>query len=355
MKDLDVALLKKLVEIDSVSGDEKAISLALKAEYEPYADEIVYDNLGSIFAVKKSNKVNAPHVMISGHMDEAGIIVKKCLANGLIKGLVLGELAATSLLGARVRLVKNNGEKILGTLVAYNEEGQVLDDKKEVLIDFGFESQAEIKEAGIQLGERVAFSGDVFTSQSGQRIFAKNLNGRYAALLGIDLLKTLADTELPFDLYVGCTVQEQVGFRGVQTATNVVAPDLGVMLDMNQAFDYQTKVKDKIGELGKGLLINFYDTSVLPNRLLLTTLKKLVKEHDIAHQFYYSLEDSDAAWVNKLRTGTPTLFINIPARNVNTATEIIDKRDYTAASTALELFIRELTPEKIQAFKEENR
>ena len=96
---IDETLLNKLSEIDSVSGDEKAISLSLKSEYEGYADDIVYDNLGSIFAVKKSKQANAPRVMIVGHMDEAGFILKGINENGTIKALALGNIEATSLLG----------------------------------------------------------------------------------------------------------------------------------------------------------------------------------------------------------------------------------------------------------------
>lgn len=101
---LDEDLLNKLCEIDSVSGDEKDLSLSLKKEYEHLADTVIYDNLGSIFAVKKSKQENAPRVMVVGHMDEAGFIVKKINQNGTIKALALGNITSNSLLGATVKL-----------------------------------------------------------------------------------------------------------------------------------------------------------------------------------------------------------------------------------------------------------
>lgn len=355
MKAINNELLNKLIEIDSVSGDERDLSLALRSEYEKWADEIVYDNLGSIYAVKKSNKKDAPRVMVTGHMDESGFIIKKFNENGTLKALTLGNIEPYSLLGAAIHVKTREGSKISGTLVAYDENGKVLDDKKEVIVDCGFENEQMAKESGINLGDRASFSTPLCVSSDENRIFAKNWDGRYAPLLGIDLLEAVKDTDLDYDLYVGCTVQEQVGYRGIQTATNVVKPDLGIVLDTDKAFDYQYKVKEKIGELGKGLLINFYDTTVLPNRMLISSLKKVCQENNIAHQYYYSMEGSDAAWINKLRTGTPTLFINIPIRNMNTPSSILDLRDYQSAKSALLLFIKELTPDKIQAFKEENR
>lgn len=352
---MDRKLANKLNQIDSVAGDEKEISLALRAEYEGLADDIVYDNLGSIFAVKKSKQKNAQRVMVVGHMDEPGFIVKKINENGTLCALGLGNIQKTGLLGMPVRLKKRDGKKISGTLVAYDEAGNVLTKTKEVLVDLGFENSQEIHAAGIHLGDRISF-GQSFSVEEGQtRLFSKNWNGRYAPLLGIELLRELKEIELTFDLYVGCTVQEQVGFRGVQTATNLVSPDLGIVLDTDQAFDYQLDVQERIGELGKGLLINFYDTTVLPNRLLLDTLKTICKEHTVSHQYYYSFEGSDAAWINKLRTGTPTLFVNVPVRNMDTLSSVLDVRDYESAKAALLLLLKNLKPENIQAFKEENR
>lgn len=354
MEFMDQSLLTKLSEMDSVSGNEKDISLLLRDEYEKLADEIVYDNLGSIFAVKKSKKENASHVMVVGHMDEPGFIAKGINENGTIKVLALGNIETTSLQGSSVRLKKRNGEFISGTVLAFNEKGDTLDKNKIGIIDFGFEDEDEAKDS-INFGDRIAFCRNIEFSENKKRIFSKNWDGRYAPLLGLELLKELKNVDLEFDLYVGCTVQEQVGFRGVQTAVNVVKPDLGIVLDTDKAFDYQEDSKDKIGELGKGLLINFYDTTVLPNRLLLSSLKEICKKNEIPFQYYYSMEGSDAAWINKLRIGSPTLFINVPIRNINTPSSVMDVRDYGASKQALITFLKELTPKKIQSFKEENR
>lgn len=64
---------------------------------------------------------------------------------------------------------------------------------------------------------------------------------------------------------------------------------------------------------------------------------------------------SDAAWINKLRTGCPTLFINVPIRNFNTPNSVLDLNDFKSAKIALIKFVQGLNVDKIQAFKEENR
>lgn len=352
---IDEALFNKLSEVDSVSGKEKEISLLLKSEYELLADTIVYDNLGSIFAVKKSKNNNAPRVMIVGNMDESGFILKSIKENGLIKALVLGNIIASSLLGATVKLTTRDNHAFIGTLLAFNDAGDVLDKSNEVLVDFGFESKEEAQKNDLIFGDRISFVGEPRFTSNQKRIVSKNWNGRYAPLMGIEILKAIKDHEFDFDLYVGCTVQKQVGNRGIQTATNLVEPDLGIVLDTNKAFDYQPNLKEVNGKLGDGVLLNFYDTSVLPNRLLLTTFKGICDENHIPYQYYYSMVGSDAAWVNKLRTGTPTLFVNVPIRNINTPSSMMDIRDYDAAKSALVSFLESISTEEIQDFKEENR
>ena len=46
-----IALMEELTQAVGISGDERNISKIMKTHMEPYADEIIYDNLGSIFAV----------------------------------------------------------------------------------------------------------------------------------------------------------------------------------------------------------------------------------------------------------------------------------------------------------------
>lgn len=351
---VDQTTMKHLLDLDGAAGNENAVSAYLASRYAELADEVIYDNLGSIYAVKKSATPNAKRVMVSGHMDELGFIVKEANADGTLAALTLGSVKAKSLLGAPVRLTKTDGHVIDGTLLPVNVKDDAVTDKGVVRIDAGFASKAEA-DAAVTVGDRFVFGTPTRQNDGSTRVFAKSWNGRYAPILGLELLTAVKDMALPFDLYVGCTVQETVGLRGIQTATNLVAPDLGIVLDTDQAFDTQSDAQDKIGVLGDGLLVNFFDRSVLPNRLLIHDLKACCQAENLPFQFYYSLGDSDAAWINKLRTGTPTLFINVPVRNVDTPSQVADLGDVQAASSALLAFVKALTPDKVEAYKAENR
>lgn len=354
MVEKTVALFEEFADVISVSGNEKYLSRALHPYYQELADDVIYDNLGSIFAVKRSKIIGAPNVMVTGHLDEAGFIVTEFKEPGFIEALVLGSLDTSSLLGCSLNIVMRTGEKLPATLVAIDDQGTVMTKQRHVLIDIGADSVAELRERGINPGDSVGFASTCRLSANGHKLFGKALSSRYGCVLGIELLSALKEVELPFNLVVGATVQEEVGFRGAQTATNLVKPDLAICLDTLPALETKT-IYDQQGLLGKGLLVVYYERTMLPNRALVSSLRSLCEEHGFPWQHYYSLGDSDAGWLHKLRVGAPTLFLTIPTRNSQTPMSVLDLSDYRAAKEALTLFVKELSTERIQGYKEENR
>lgn len=348
--------LDALVRAPGVSGRETAIAKLVANYYRPLCDELIYDNLGSIYGVKYGSDPQAPKVMVSGHLDEAGFLVRKIQENGLIQGLLLGKVLSNSLLGQEVCLVNEANQLFNGSILAWDEANQVLRDQV-VIMDFGFSSAKEVEQAQITLGQGITFAPECKIIGSQQHWLASNWNGRIGVSQTIDLLRRVDEAEgsLPFHLYVGCTVQEQVGLRGAQTAANLVEPDLAILLDTNQAWDYQKDVSDAQGVLGQGVLLTYYDTSVLPNPLPIRMLKKICEKQGYPYQYYYSMEDSDGGWFNKLRTGCPVLFCNQAVWNLHTPKQIASAKDYQTIGQALFDFIQELQPQDITRFKEENR
>ncbi len=354
--DNTLKLAQEITQIIGVSGNERYISKALQAHYKKYADEIVFDNLGSVFAVKRCGKKNAKKVMISANMDEIGFMVNGITDNGLLKILPLGTILNQTILSQRIRLINGEGKEFKGAIVTKNsgEDKSKVIDIDEMFADIGATSKEEVEQMGVRLGDSIVIDGPFEILSTGKRILSKAWNNRYGCILGIEILKALKDVELGVDLYVGCTVQKEIGLRGAETATNLVAPDLGIVLDCLQANDVEGK-EDAVGKLGEGLLINYYDKSMMPNRALLNHLVDICKSNDIKYQYYYSMKENDAKWIHKLLVGCPTLMACICTRNVNTNSSIIHMDDYLAAKEAVVRVIRSLDTETIDRFKAENR
>ncbi|RDY27115.1 M42 family peptidase [Romboutsia weinsteinii] len=354
-----LSLMEELTQIIGVSGNEKNISKTLQSYYKKYTDEIIYDNLGSIFAVKRSGKPNSKKVMICAHMDEAGFIVHEIKESGLIKILPIGNVFEQALIGKRVRVSTSTGE-IKGVIVTKSQSALSSDEKNKsikssnMFVDIGATSDKEVKECGIRLGNPIVVDGEFEALLGGKRLVSKAWDNRYGCVLGIEILELLKDTKLDVDLYVGCTVQNEIGLRGCITATNLIAPDMAIVLDCLHSNDINGN-EDNTGKLGEGVLVSFYDKSMMPNRTLLNHLIEICETKEIKHQYYYSMDDGDGGWIHKLLEGCPTLKVCICSRNTKTNSSIIDAYDYINAKKSLLEVIKSLDDELITMFKSENR
>lgn len=358
LNDNTINLMKELTQICGVSGSESNISRALQNHYKKYADELIFDNLGSVFAVKKSKKPNSKKVMICAHMDENGFIVKDIKNDGLIKIIPIGNVFEQALIGKRVRIIVGEGKEIRGIIVTKSQIG--ISDKNssikssEMFIDIGATSKKEVFECGVKLGDTVVVDGEFESLLNGKRLASKAWDDRYGCVLGIEILEAVKDLELDVDLYVGCTVQNEVGLRGCITSTNLIEPDMAIVLDCLYSDDVNGD-DDKTGKLGEGVLACFYDKSMMPNRELLNHLINTCEENDIKYQYYYSMDDSDGGWIHKLLKGCPTLKVCICSRNTKTNSAIIDSNDYLCAKESVLKVIDSLNEELIEKFKSENR
>ncbi|MEM5774830.1 MAG: M42 family peptidase, partial [Anaerolineaceae bacterium] len=101
MKDL----IKKLVEATGPSGFEHNVREILRKEVEQYADEIRVDNLGNLIVRKGTKTADNKRIMISGHMDEIGIMVTHIDSNGFVRFAPVGGVNPLTCLGSRVRFM----------------------------------------------------------------------------------------------------------------------------------------------------------------------------------------------------------------------------------------------------------
>ena len=68
MEQQTLDLFRTLTELPGIAGNEHQVRTFMKEQLSLYTNEIVQDNLGSIFGVKRG-KEDGPTVMVAGHMD----------------------------------------------------------------------------------------------------------------------------------------------------------------------------------------------------------------------------------------------------------------------------------------------
>ena len=98
-------LLKELTEAHGVPGYETPIRAVVRKYLEPLGP-LSQDKIGSVICEKLGNAAS-PRVMLAGHMDEIGFMVRQITKEGFLKFLPLGGWFDQVLLGQRV-LIKPN-------------------------------------------------------------------------------------------------------------------------------------------------------------------------------------------------------------------------------------------------------
>ncbi|MGL5575486.1 MAG: M42 family metallopeptidase [Sarcina sp.] len=343
----DLVLLKEFSEIDGLSGYEAKVSKKLKEHFEKYDLEVKYDNLGSIMGIKKSKNQNAKRVMLGTNLDEVGFLVKEITQDGFIKLLEIGNHDVKSLLNSRVRVLFgiDDTQEVLGIITSKVKEIKKVND---LLLDIGCSSKDEVIENGVNIGNKIILNSE-FKELMGKRVSAKALSGRMGCAVLCEILEGLKDVDLEFDLYFTGISQNKVGNRGALTGTYSIKPDLAITLEVLE----ENAENDE--KLGKGVVLCYYDKSMMPNRAVLNKYKEVCEEKNIKSQFYCGTSGSDAGWIHKMLEGCPVLKAGTLGRNLNTANEIMDIEDYRDLKKSVENFILSLNNDAIQMFKEENR
>ena len=185
-------------------------------------------------------------------------------------------------------------------------------------------------------------------------MLSKAFDNRYGCILGIEVLQALKNVTLPYDLYVGASVQEEAGLRGAQTIVQKIQPDFVFILDCSPASDMGGNSKE-YGQLGKGVLSRFVDGSMIAFPQLLDYQRKMCDKMHVPYQYYISMGGTDAGIVHKSNGGTLTLTHCICARNIHTNSSIIDLSDYEGAKKVLLAMLKDLNAKKIEQFKTMNR
>src|SRR5699024_12791653 len=101
IQNLNLALHDALPILQGAYGNESRVRNYMEQELQKYADDIIYDNLGGLFGVKKGE---GPKVMVAGHMDEVGFMVTQITENGMIRFQTLGGWWSQVLLAQRVQV-----------------------------------------------------------------------------------------------------------------------------------------------------------------------------------------------------------------------------------------------------------
>lgn len=317
-------LMAELCNADAIAANEEEIqTIIMKACGEP---EFI-DGLGSLI-YHRSGK--GPRVMLIAHMDEVGFIVKRMTPFGMLEVIPIGNVQESAKTFQKVRVTDINGHKHYGVLQKIQDINY---------IDLGLDSDVEIEELGISIGDMVTFDSEYF-EMTNFRFSAKALDDRVGVYTLLKIMKEINTSDL--DLYFVFSSSEEVGLRGGKTSADYVKPDKAIVIDVACARNEFQRDYDNTRQVGKGPMIVHYDKTMMPNRKMLHSIKRIAKEKHIPYQSDMFVKGgTDGGNVHISGTGCLTILLGIPNRYGHGSYSIGDYRDIDNLCSLIIAYLQE--------------
>jgi putative aminopeptidase FrvX len=338
-------LLQELTDAHGAPGHEAQVR-AVVHRYVDSLGTVTQDKVGSVICAQGKE---GPKVMLAGHMDEIGFMVRYITDEGFLRFVPLGGWFDQVLLGQRVvvKTYKGDVPGVVGSRPPHlisPEDRKKLVEKKEMYLDIGATSKKDVEDAGVRVGDPVVPDSKFTVMTNPKMYLAKAFDDRVGCALMIQLLQAFAQEPHPNMLYGVATVMEEVGLRGATTSVDVVDPDVAIILESDIAGDVPgINPEESAVKLGKGPTLVVFDARMIPNLKLRDLVVDTANELGIPLQFS-ALEGgaTDGAAIHLHKSGVPTVVIGVAARHIHSHTSIMHRDDYDNALKLLVGVVKKL-------------
>jgi putative aminopeptidase FrvX len=344
MRDASYEFLQRLLSTPGPSGNEGVAAKVWREEAQAFA-EVRGDRMGNSFATL--NAGGSPRVMLSGHIDEIGLMVTHIDEKGLLRFTGVGGWDPQVLVGQRVRVQTENGE-VAGVIgkkaihIMEPEERKKISEIKSLWIDVGAKDGDEAK-GMIRVGDVGVLDQDLLELLNG-RIASRSLDNRMGAFVVLEALRLLSEEEgVDAEVVAVASVQEEIGLYGARGAAFGLDPVAAIAVDVTHATDTPGVSKNENGDhaLGSGPVIK-RATNLSP--IVSEGLIAAAQEAGIA----YTLEadsrstGTDADAIQFTRAGIATGLVSAPNRYMHSPNEIVDLGDLEDCARLISAYVQKL-------------
>ncbi len=346
-------LLKKLTLAFGPPGFEEEPRKIMFDYLKDYG-EITYDKLGSII-VKKEGNSKTPKVMIAGHLDEIGFLVKSITKEGMLKIVPAGGWWEHTMLAQRVKIRTSKGD-IIGVVGAKPPHELEAEERQKVVkmdtlhVDIGAYKDFDVKDKlGVRVGDPVVPDTD-FVELNEKVYLSKAFDNRVGCAVVVEVIKELAKSNHPNTVFGVGTVQEELGLRGAGTSAEVIRPDVAFAIDVSLANDMSSGGFEKDERLGNGPAIIFMDRTMVANWRLRDFAIEIANDIKIPYHVTYVSGGYDTGRIHLLREGVPSLNIGIPSRYIHSHSSMIHRDDFDNAIKLIVEIICKLDENRVRTF-----
>ncbi len=345
MRDESYDFLKNLLSTPGPSGYEDAVAEIWRTEAGKFAGEVRGDRLGNSFATL--NGGGTPKIMLSGHVDEIGLMVTHVDGDGMLHFTGVGGWDPQVLVGQRVLLQTRNGEVpgVIGKKAIHvmePEERRKASTLKSLWIDIGAKDGDEAKEK-VRVGD-VAVVDQPFLELPNGRIASRSIDNRIGAFVVLEALRLLSEEDgLAAGVVAVASVQEEIGAYGARTSSYGLDPDAAIAVDVTHATDTAGIPKNEHGDhaLGSGPVVT--RASVLSPVVtdgIIEAAEREGMEYTLEADARSTGTDADA--IQFQRAGIATGLVSAPNRYMHSPNEIVDLEDLENCARLIAAYIKGL-------------
>ncbi len=344
MREESMHFFRKLLEAPSPSGYEQPAQRVFREYISSYA-QVSTDIMGNVIGFIQGVGEERPKVMLVGHSDEIGFLVRFIDDNGFIYFGAVGGVDPQITQGRVVRIHSRDGvvtgvvgRKPIHLIEAKERDSIVKLDAQ--YIDVGAANKKEAEQL-VRIGDPVTFA-EQMELLHGDRITSRGLDDKAGSFIVAEVLRIVAmsNEKLPVDIYGVSSVQEEVGLRGGKTSAYSINPDVGICVEVDFSTDQPDLDKKSAGDVKLGC------GPILPrganiNHALFELLAKTAEYEKIPVQFsgLPRATGTDANVMQISRSGVATALVKIPLRYMHTPVEVLSITDL---EFAINLIVRTL-------------
>lgn len=338
--------LVDLLNARSPSGYEQEAQAVVDRHMANRCDGYDNDPMGNRIATV--NPSGDPVLLMTGHMDELGLIITYVDDKGYLYFDTVGGIDLNIISGRRISILTRSGvvKGITGKRAIHlmsPEDRKKTPERENLWIDIGSSGKEESLQR-VRIGDVGVFdqSFELIHKSIGVARAFDNKTGCYAVLEAARRLH--ADTSgLAAKVVSVATVQEEIGCRGARTIANRIRPDFALAVDVGHATDHPECDNRKFGEfkLGKGPIIN---RGANTNPIVFDKLVAAAEAENIPYQVEADPRPTgtDGRELQMGAGGIATGVVSIPLRYMHTPSEIVDLQDVENTVRLLAAFARGL-------------
>lgn len=347
LADSSFAFLQQLLNAPSPSGYERPVQNVVRDFAGSFADEVETDWHGNVFATV--NPGGSPRIMLAGHCDQIGLLVKHIDDRGFLWVQAIGGWDPMVLLGQSVQVWSKSGP--LPGVIARKpihlltpDERKVVPEIKNLWVDIGVQNGDEAREL-VTIGDPITVTLGYREIRNGLAC-APAMDNKVGVWTVMTAAQRVAERNPQAAVIAVSTVQEEIGLRGVQTSAFRVQPQLGIVVDVTHATDCPTIDENQFGriKLGRGPVL-YRGPNVNP--VVLETLQKEAQFAEIPTQLngIATPASNDAAQLQLSREGVAVGLVCIPNRYMHSPVEMVSLADLDHAAELIARFCVTVGPD----------